>query len=183
MLERTQQFAYIYLHPANQAALHLTNRGVSAALTVGRNVPLDNTHHIWPRQPDNTNFRMAKVDYTSTDRDTNTGHSEYQLLHGNGLDTMIQRMAPCPEFMIIYTTNLPCMRARNRDGTLVPGKRDRCLEMIGAAKTQLLNACPNAFVYLYTHQAAARTNCVKDQNFFQWEQDYLRDNDIIWLHP
>ncbi len=95
----------------------------------------------------------------------NEGHSEYQLLHGNGLDAMIERLSNCSQFMIIYSTHLPCMRPRYPNGNLVPGKPDRCLEMIGAAKTQLLNDCPNTFVYLYTHQAAARSNSVKDQNF------------------
>jgi hypothetical protein len=143
---------------------------------------LNNQNNLWPRQPDNTNFRMAKVDYNQ-DQQTNLGHSEYQLLHGDGLRIMRQGMGDCPRFMIIYSTNLPCMRPRYGPGHLVPNRADRCLEIIGAARRTLRNDCPNAFFYLFTHQARARSPCDRDQRFFQWERDYLRDNNIIWLHP
>ena len=182
VLGGTQQFGFIYLQPANQSDLYLTNTEVRQALTVTRSFLLNNSIHIWPRQPNNTNFRTAKVDYNQS-RSTNEGHSEYQLFHSDGLGRMRAGLGACPLFVIVYSTNLPCMRARDRHGNLVPGRPNRCLEIIGEAKTQLLNACRNAYFYLYTDQAAARSDSTRDRNYFRWEKDYLRDNNIIWLHP
>jgi hypothetical protein len=87
---------------------------------------------------------MAKVDYNQ-DQQTNLGHSEYQLLHGDGLRIMRQGMGDCPRFMIIYSTNLPCMRPRYGPGHLVPNRADRCLEIIGAARRTLRNDVPMHF--------------------------------------
>ena len=140
---------------------------------------------------DDTNFRMAYPDPAPTPGVVNTQHSEYTLLNGNGLQTMvtafIQRQNnACPRYVIIYSRLLPCMAPVNPQ-TLAkkPGKPDRCLEMINNAKTatQNLPGCANTRFYLYTNQNQARSTSQKDRYFFDVETRYFTAHQIIWLHP
>ena len=182
VLGGTQQFAFFYLQPAAHNALHFTDANVGNDLTVTRNFLLDNTHLIWPANPDATNFRVAKVNYDPR-LGENRRHSEYQLLDNNGLDRMRQGLAACPQFVLIYSTLLPCMRARDQHGVPRPRAPNRCLENINAAKARFLNHCPHTVFYIYTNQNTPRSNCQQDQNYFQWEQNYMAHNNIHWLHP
>ena len=175
-----QQFGFIYLQPALRHQFTLTNRGVETALQVDMNFKLNYHNTLWPRSPDNTNFRMAKVDYSVPDTH-NDRHSEKQLLQDDGLRRM--RRGCCPKFVLIYSTLLPCMNRPPKNPPPPNPPEDRCLEIIGKAKTEFQNDCPDTYFFLYTHQNGPRNACKIHQDFFRWEQEYLTNNHINWLHP
>lgn len=144
-------------------------------------IPLSIGAPIWPL--DHSNFRVAKVICGLLD---NEGHTEHQLLAKTGLEKMRLSMHPnCPEFVLIYSTLLPCMASRyDSRGNLIPGRKPRCIEEIAAAKQEFLRYCRDSFFYIYTDQKKERQPPTPlNKNFFIWEQQYMATNHITWLHP
>ena len=181
--------AFIYLHPAGNNALTLTNQAVRGTLNGDASSfrGLRNGH-LYPPRPapgtnDNTNFRVNfRGQLPAQPEQDNADHTEYRLLNNRGLEIMVQGMPQCPVYVIVYSTLLPCS---------VGGKQDlppRCLEMIATARRNFHTACRNAQFYLYTNQDGPRTSTDRKrrqqyQRYFQTDMDYMRNQNIIWLHP
>ena len=178
--------AFIYLHPAGNNALTLTNQTVRGSLNGAAKSFRGLTNgDLYPPRPapgtnDNTNFRV-NFRGGQPERGNNREHTEYRLLNNRGLETMVQGMQPCPVYVIVYSTLLPCS---------VGGKQDlppRCLEMIATARRNFHTACRNAQFYLYTNQNSQRTSPDPKKNqqyqrYFQTDMDYMQRENIIWLH-
>ena len=174
--------AFIYLHPAGSNNLTLTNETVRGTLNgAAMTFPGLKDGRLYPlRSVSGTNFR---VNFRGLQRENyNTEHTEYRLLINGGLETMVKSMQQCPVYVIVYSTLLPCSVGGNQN--LPP----RCLEMIATARRNIRTACSNAQFYLYTNQNRPRTSPDQKrrqqyQRYFQTDMDYMRNENIIWLHP
>ena len=178
------QFGYVYLQPVNETNLILTSQVVMDGLLKDKNAPAQTSP--WPNPPGNTNFRMCFVNYGEPRR-TNYGHPEYQLLNSNQLTTMIDNaLNGCPQYVILYSTNLPCVSPANpsSNGYRIP----RCAPLTVTVRQRLTQNCPNAAFYLYTSGETPRSvndpqlTAAQQQNV-QNKIDAISGHDIIWLYP
>ena len=133
----------------------------------------------WPLSVGNTNFRMAVPDFHKP-RQSNYGHSEYQLIANNKFVKMLENFIPrhsfCPQFVILYSTLLPCMYPPRNSKYRGP----RCADMAVTAKNILHKSCPEANFYLYTDQISLGK---KLRGLLQDILDYFKENEVIWINP
>ena len=176
-----QQFGYVYLHPSKSNDVKFIHPSVKQVL--GFNIK----HRIllWPDDGKTTNFRLATPDY-SKGQHTNYGHSEYQLLTDNKLGQMVtdfKKYYGCPEYVILYSSNLPCVSPPNPDNN-----KPRCAQMVVNAREEVENICEDAWFYLYTTHETPSS--LSDPNLLPQFKErikekmaFLRRNRINWIHP
>lgn len=178
---------YLYLQPKNENGLVFTDKTVNDGVGKIKNLPSETT---WPSIPDNTNFRYAFVDYFAYP-DTNYGHSEYQLFSRNGLGKMIThfqtKYGDCPQYVILYSTNIPCSFPTNPDTRI-----QRCARMTIDERNRLKNICATTMFYLYTDEETPLI--LQDKNAPQKYKNFIQrkinsfgkeisDGNIIWIYP
>ena len=194
------QLGYVYLQPTDDTNLILTSKFVDDALFKNKNAPRQNTP--WPDPvesvdsvksvdpPVGSNFRMCFVNYGAPQH-TNYGHPEYQLLSGDQLTTMINDALSgiCPQYVILYSTNLPCVSPTNPPvGTGGKYRKPRCAPLTVMVRDKFAKTCPKAAFYLYT--SGETPDSVTDpgltgrqQQNVQNKIDAIDGHKIIWLHP
>ena len=177
---KTNQFGYIYIQPWESDKLIFDDSAVKKALYDDKALPSTAYQaHTWPTSPLKTNFRMALPDYQQPEK-TNYGHSEYLLLANNGfgemLSSFISNHKGCPQYVILYSTLLPCMYPAN---PVSPGndRVPRCVEMTFTANDILKKSCPGALFFLYTIENSNKYNLKSD---IHW---YFKKKGIFLIHP
>ncbi len=135
----------------------------------------------WPSSLKDSNFRFCYVDYSKRKYNTNYGHSEYQLLRDDGLEAMVtsfrQRHNGCPQYVILYTTNLPCTAAPKYIPPL------RCAQMTVNARKNLMNICPETRFYVYITRNTPDTEYTQGFKFSVKDLFNEGKNGIEWLNP
>lgn len=164
-----------------------TDKTVNDAMGKAKYLPSSTT---WPSIPDNTNFRYAFVDYFE-DAKTNLGHSEYQLLSGNGLGKMITHFqtiyGDCPQYVIFYSSNLPCSFPPNPNAAF-----QRCAGMTIEERNRLRKICADTLFYLYTDKETPRI--LQDKKLPTGYKKFIQskinafgnefsNKNIIWIYP
>ena len=178
----TNQFGYIYLQPFESDDTTFDDTNVVQALIVKKTLPRSAySAYTWPASPSNTNFRMAVPDFNQP-RQTNAGHSEYLLLKDDGLGDMLRtfqtKHGSCPEYVLLYSTLLPCMYPPN---PVSPGQVPvpRCAEMTVNAKKSAKRMCPGSAFNLYTHEVTNK----QYPDVFDKTVKYFTKNGITWINP
>ena len=178
----SQQFGYVYLHPSKSNDVKFIHPSVKQILGQF------NIKHgilLWPDDGKTTNFRLATPDY-SKGQETNYGHSEYQLLTDNKLGQMVtdfKKYYDCPEYVILYSSNLPCVSPENPDNN-----KPRCAQMVVNAKEEVETICEDAWFYLYTtHETPSSLSDPKllpqFKEHIRQKIAFLKRNGINWIHP
>ncbi len=171
----------MYIQPFDSEDVTFDDPAVQKALVVDKRLPSTAAgSHIWPQLPDNTNFRMAIPDFSKA-KETNYGHSEYQLLINDGLGNMLGTFNTkhgCPQYVILYSTLLPCMYPPN-PVTLGQNPVPRCAEMTVDARKRLRKLCTGANFYVYTNEVSNKDY----PKVFDKTVKYFGKNGITWINP
>ena len=177
------QCAFLYLQPTDQNRVVFNDTAVETAL--GREYSITPPKRPWPDASSDSNFRLCFVDYKKPRR-TNFGHPEYQLLHGRQLQALITRIGACPQYVLLYSSNLPCVSPKNpiQGGYRAP----RCAPLAVKVRARLARTCPDAAFYLYTDKetpASLRNRYLlpRFKKNIKKKIKALKNSDIIRIYP
>lgn len=96
--------------------------------------------------------------------------------------TDFKKYFKCPKYVIVYSSNLPCVSPENPDNT-----KPRCAQMVVNAREEVRTICKDALFYLYTtHETPSSLD---DPNLhpgikahIRKQIAFLEKNDINWIH-
>ena len=196
------QAGFLYLQPLDQDGVFINN--APARTVQSTDTTIDPPDSPWP-DPEtnpasvNSNFRMCFVKYFGSNTDkTNYGHAEYQLLFGDNLRQLIRRTGACPRYVILYSSNLPCIKPQNpiigvdQYDKTTRYRVPRCTDLVIITRKRLAGICEDSKFYLYTDKETPSSLAKGNTAFTQGQKNGIQEkiqrldfanNDIIWIHP